>query len=54
MGGTSMLCRLSMTSTLQASWRAVISFLEQNIIIDTDCLMYVLLTCGKKKYRNSH
>ena len=30
MGDTSMLRRLSMTSALQASWRAVISNLEKN------------------------
>ena len=29
MGDTSMLCRLSMTSALPASWRAMISLLEQ-------------------------
>ena len=35
MGDTSMLCRLSMTSALPASWRAVISLLDkecENII----------------------
>ena len=37
MGDTSMLCRLSMTSALPASWRAVICFLEQSDIVDTDC-----------------
>ena len=38
MGDTSMLCRLSMTSTLPASWRAVISFLEQ-IIVKGICIL---------------
>ena len=37
MGDTSMLCRISMTSALPASWRVVISFLEQSDIVDTDC-----------------
>ena len=32
MGDTSMLCSLSMTSALPASWRAVISLLEQSEI----------------------
>ena len=30
MGDTSMLCRLSMTSALRASWRAAISLLEHS------------------------
>ena len=43
MGDTSMLRRLSMTSALRASWRAVISILEQCGIM---CIHIILFYTG--------